>query len=622
MHTAAPRRKLTSIAAMVTLVLPVAITALSVAYANGWPESVKFVAAQIKPQTIGVLVVAVVLVLALLCWKGIAASPALLLIPLVTSVAWLSLRSFSAAPQSEQAAPPSLTVSNGFDGVEVWCNGVLLGKTPLTMTLDEFDKKVAPLQEPPSQESVVIYNQKNGPVFSSAEWSAIPGDLHNTQSAYSHRGNNLVVMKWMSEQGYWWSFRMNGYDVHMSELSRSRMNNDVRIEVSGHWKSLRRHAEYLKLLAEHEQVDPLLAYADHIEKYSPPLKAYLTPKPKPKRENVRDEPHIHFQEKFSEEPLQFTEAVFRRDWRWVARSNDPRSVPLLEAYLGEVESRYRGTVLTFREDVVVTLMESDLPEVNARVKGLLSKAGWSDLWLVRRYVNQQIADGVPREELRNWALKLDIAADWHLAPLLLEIGGDNFAETARLKSFSDWGRALLQVRASELHRGVVEWLVSEWKAAPRGDLLSMLSRFSTDSEVIAALRSTDLSTTERAESLVSVLKSSRSDKLQLEALSEAAGAALNEAKNQEHVSAIADVLRQIHTANALDALLSYNGPDNKQVDLAREKIQHKLESQQQWLETKLQLARDLISGAKTPSDLLQTRSFVWRKDHYEPLAEQ
>jgi hypothetical protein len=71
-------------------------------------------------------------------------------------------------------------------------------------------------------------------------------------------------MKWLAGQKYCWSFRLNGYNAQMTSLSFGQSNDDVRCSIDSDWKNLERHASLLKTLAEHENVDPLTAYPDHI----------------------------------------------------------------------------------------------------------------------------------------------------------------------------------------------------------------------------------------------------------------------------------------------------------------------------------------------------------------------
>ncbi|MDA1229804.1 MAG: hypothetical protein O2856_03430 [Planctomycetota bacterium] len=612
MHAAAPGRRVVSLAATAIVLIPVVVWLLAFRPMN-------VISDQASPVEIALAAGMLLLIIGLVCWKGIAALPLIIAVPMFLSVGWSSLKprmqmSDSSPQQQKKNEPPSVSVFSRFDGVEVVCNGVRLGETPLKITLAEFDQKVAPTDLPPAQSSTIIYEQQLQPRFASAQWSAIPGDPHqHRQREFPYNENNLVVMKWLAGQKYWWSFRLNGYTVQMESLSFGHSDGDVRCSISSYWKTLERHASLLKTLAEHENVDPLAAYADHIAAWSPPLKQSLEYQPV----DAPDQPRqIHFHDQFSETPLEFTEAVCRKDWRWIARSNDPRSVPLLKLYLMQAEDQYQGNVLTFRGDVVATLIESDLPEVQSILKELLSEADWPELYLVQLFIDRQLARGVSRQEIADWLVQMNMHADRHLAPLLLEVGGDDFAKTAETLSFDRWQNALNEMRSRDLQPGVRTWLVSEWQSAPHADLMRLMIHFPSP-EIVEALRNTDLSTTERALSLVSVLTRSGPGTGERTALSEAAARALAAATDQEHVSAVADVLRHLHTEIGLEALLAYDSPDNKELNRARSEVQQVIDGEKKRLATDLKLARELVEGTTTPDELVENKAFVWKNGQYE-----
>lgn len=615
MHATAPGRRVVSLAATAIVLIPGVVWLLAFRPMNVIVE-------QTSPAGIELAAGLLFLTIGLVWWKGVAALPLVIVVPMFLSVGWSSLKprvqmSDSSAQRAEKKDPPSLSVISHFDGAEVWCNGVCLGETPLKITIEEFDKKVSPAEVPPPQPSTIVYKQQQRPRFSSAQWSSIPGDPHqHGQRDFPYNEDNLIVMKWLARQKYWWSFRLNGYAVQMDSLSFSRSNDDVRCSINSYWKTLERHASLLKTLAEHENVDPLLAYADHIATWSPPLKQFLEYQP----EDASDQPrHVHFHDQFSEIPLEFTEAVYRKDWRWIARSNDPRSVPLLKLYLKQAEDPYHGNVLTFRGDVVATLMESDLPEIQSLLKDLLSEADWPELYLVQLFIDRQLARGVSRQEIADWLVQLDMhGADWHLTPLLLKVGGDDFGKTAETMSFDRWQNALNEMRSRDLQPGVRKWLISEWKTAPRGDLMMLLIRFSSP-DIVEALRNTDLSSTEQALSLTSVLNRSGPGITERAALSEAAVKALAAATDQEHVSAIADVLRHLRTEIGLEALLAYDGTENKVVQRARSEVQQYVEGEKKQFAQDLKLARELVEGTLTPDALVQTQAFVWKDGQYEAV---
>jgi hypothetical protein len=166
MHTAAPGRRIVSLAATVIVLIRIAVCLPAFRPMNVIVE-------QNSVAGIGLASAMLLLAIGLVWWKGIAALPRLALVPIFLSAGWSSLmllqpqRIDSSSQQQEEA--PSLSVSSRFDGVEVWCNGVRLGEIPLKITLEEFDQKVAPADHPPDQPSTIIYEQQQRPGFSSAQ---------------------------------------------------------------------------------------------------------------------------------------------------------------------------------------------------------------------------------------------------------------------------------------------------------------------------------------------------------------------------------------------------------------------------------------------------------------------
>lgn len=143
----------------------------------------------------------------------------------------------------------------------------------------------------------------------------------------------------------------------------------------------------------------------------------------------------------------------------------------------------------------------------------------------------------------------------------------------------------------------------------------LLIRFSHP-DIVEALRNTDLSSTEQPLSLASVLTRSNSGNVERTAMSEAAANALAAATDQEHVSALADVLRHLHTEIGLNALLAYDGPDDKDVNRARSEVRQYVDGERKRLAADLKLARELVEGTPNPDDLVETRRFLWKNGQY------
>lgn len=98
-------------------------------------------------------------------------------------------------------------------GVDVYCNDVHLGKTPLRISRAEFDAKVPWLQSPPRQERLDIQHRQ----FRDAKYSQIPQDVLE-QNPGGGRGWSKEV--WMDSEKapdflktsqHWWHFEADGH---------------------------------------------------------------------------------------------------------------------------------------------------------------------------------------------------------------------------------------------------------------------------------------------------------------------------------------------------------------------------------------------------------------------------
>jgi hypothetical protein len=533
MHAKAKGRTVLAAVCVTAFLIPIALRLYTTA--GEWERLAQWAG---NTDFIAVAVVTGLLIAGVVWWKGAASVPELILIP---AGAFLICQSagifrYEAPPEQTETKPPGLSVSS-YEGTEVRCNGVLLGTTPLTMTLDEFAERVPPADEPPVQEAAFTHRISTTDSLTSINWSAIPFDPFEPDSSRLGKTTDAIVKRFAASR-YFWTFRVGEFQAATSSIRFSKHNNDLALNIHG-WETISRHVHALKVLAKEESVDPLVAYADHIDAH-PPLRQQMTPP----MQNVQPATilHSHELERYSKEPLSFQEAVMRRDWQWIARSNDPRSVPLLKLFLENSRRNHHDdrSLLTFREHVLAILMESEQPEVQKLVRRIMSSADWTHSNVLKYYIERQLESGADREELTSWLAQRRSDLSNYFLPLMLRIAGTNFAEEAG--PFSDHEWSIYMQNSPDIPDVVVAWLTKQWQESPSGDLTMGMARLPKHQHAYAAIAETDLSTATHVRDFIQVLNSSSRSDWMNEALSEAAAEALATASEEAHITELARFL--------------------------------------------------------------------------------
>jgi len=100
-----------------------------------------------------------------------------------------------------------------FDGFDVYCNEVHLGKTPFLLTDKDFENRVKPRSTPPNQPHIHLFSSdEEQPDFSWAQWTWVPGDLFSQLGEWSpdhqryHREDFDGLMEDCREARFWWRF--------------------------------------------------------------------------------------------------------------------------------------------------------------------------------------------------------------------------------------------------------------------------------------------------------------------------------------------------------------------------------------------------------------------------------
>jgi hypothetical protein len=149
-----------------------------------------------------------------LLWRGSALGPVVILFVTMLLYSFSNISGIGEKRYELQigAGQPML-------GIDVYCNGVNLGRTPLKISEAEFCEKVTPWQTPPKQLRLSIEEPSPGDTdrFRSAKYCYVPQDIFEMYKIWPpdrHRyfklNRNEEIFKEMSNSRYWWRFEKDG----------------------------------------------------------------------------------------------------------------------------------------------------------------------------------------------------------------------------------------------------------------------------------------------------------------------------------------------------------------------------------------------------------------------------
>ena len=236
----------------------------------------------------------------LVCWsQGTPFAAPLLyvfLLGCIASVAWLLWRSALVGPISVLLATMIISgVVSGYGddtktyelligagrpmlGIDVFCNDVHLGKTPIRISEADFNKLVKPWDTPPDQPMLDIDQDDDNDRYSWAKFFYVPHDIFdmNKQWPPDHRRysrhNDEETLKDLENSKYWWRFEKDGC-IGLTRLSNfgggSGGGNLITIEInpSVSFLSADDHLGLLFFQLEQDGYEPDQAWVNHFLKF-------------------------------------------------------------------------------------------------------------------------------------------------------------------------------------------------------------------------------------------------------------------------------------------------------------------------------------------------------------------
>lgn len=208
-----------------------------------------------------------------LLWRGTLVGP--LLVLLVTMIG-----TGMSIGMAEDSKTYQLAIGAGRPmlGVDVYCNDVHLGKTPLTISEAEFYRRVKPWNEPPAQPLMIVKDEGRDNRYRSAKLFYVPQDIFELHDQWppDHRRysghNDEEILEDLKTSKYWWHFEKDGC-VGLTRLSNFGGNSGggliMTINADPSITFLSADAQLDLLLTQLEQDDyqPTQTWIDHFLKY-------------------------------------------------------------------------------------------------------------------------------------------------------------------------------------------------------------------------------------------------------------------------------------------------------------------------------------------------------------------
>lgn len=257
-------RLLLNLAALVVL-LPAFVPYVGIAALTG------------SPSLLGILIICVPVIAAIvILWRGaVGVSLALL------ATALLALTFTSGG--TPMGTPPDRTLlvlgsRSRFTGVDVYCNDVHLGKTPIRISREEFRKRVKPWDTPPRQDRLGNVWDAPGDRFTSVRYTWVPRDIFEEYEVWppNHMRYSVHQDKEINEalrtSRYWWRFEKGGHGglTRMGGGGGSSGGQGVRTirnSPDTEYPSAKPHARLLAEVLRYQDYRPTKEWIDHFRKH-------------------------------------------------------------------------------------------------------------------------------------------------------------------------------------------------------------------------------------------------------------------------------------------------------------------------------------------------------------------
>ena len=161
-------------------------------------------------------------------------------------------------------------------GVDVYCNDVYLGQTPMVISEEDFYKKVNPWEQPPRQE-IIIWNRnmgsKRGPQDFPEFLYYAPNEYLETylQNKVRLRPGPRQLWREISKLRYWWHFEKNGCAgvaaININGGAGGGRTITINADPEILYPSVKPHLELLIRSLRRSRYEPTDEWITHFRKY-------------------------------------------------------------------------------------------------------------------------------------------------------------------------------------------------------------------------------------------------------------------------------------------------------------------------------------------------------------------
>lgn len=226
-----------------------------------------------RPELYAMLLLCLVSLLWLV-WRGRLVGPSLILL-----VVLLVNPILSNTIPGEKIYSLSIGAGDPILGIDVYCNDIYLGQTPLTITEAQFNQKVAPRDTPPDQPLMLLGDSDDDFSYSAGKYYYVPNDIFEVTKQWppDHRRYSVhktqEILREFQRSKYWWHFEKEGC-VGLSTFSNfssgsSGFNHRVTIGVNPNitFLSTENHLDALLAQLQADNHKPSLTWIDHFLHY-------------------------------------------------------------------------------------------------------------------------------------------------------------------------------------------------------------------------------------------------------------------------------------------------------------------------------------------------------------------
>ncbi|MCP4610626.1 MAG: HEAT repeat domain-containing protein [Planctomycetes bacterium] len=165
-------------------------------------------------------------------------------------------------------------------GIDVYCNDVHLGKTPLTISEAEFIEKVTPWDTPPEQPIMIVDEDDDDDRYSWAKLFYVPQDIFEMSKQWPpdhmryNRHNDKETLEDFKNSKYWWRFEKDGCvgltglrNFGGGNMSGSNGRVVIRVNPSITFISAEKHLDALMVQLLADKLQPTKTWLDHFIRY-------------------------------------------------------------------------------------------------------------------------------------------------------------------------------------------------------------------------------------------------------------------------------------------------------------------------------------------------------------------